>query len=127
MPVGPGATRPRHRYHRAQAERRVREQADAQPGAEAIFITDLANRVIYWNAGAERLLGWRSDEVLGRTAEEIFDPEVVANIQVAREATLSKGEWSGELRMHNRQHQPLIIESRQTLIRDETGQPKARL
>jgi signal transduction histidine kinase len=29
--------------------------------------------------------------------------------------------------MHNRSHQPLIVESRQTLIRDEAGRPKARL
>jgi PAS domain S-box-containing protein len=110
------------------AELRIREQADMLNQArEAIFITDMAHRIIYWNAGAERLLGWRADEVLGRTARDVFDPSVLEGIEAARDITLAKGEWSGELRMHHRNRQPLILESRQTLIRDERGQPKARL
>jgi PAS domain S-box-containing protein len=113
---------------RKQAERRIREQAEMLNQArEAIFITDLDNRVIYWNAGAERLFGWRSDEVMGRAAEEVFEPAVAPIVQAARDATMAKGEWSGELRMHNRNRQPLIVDSRQTLIRDESGSPKARL
>ena len=113
---------------RRHAERRIREQAEMLNQArEAIFITDLGGRVIYWNAGAERLFGWPADEVLGLTSEEIFESSVAANIQAASEETLAKGEWSGELRMQNRHRQPLIMESRQTLIRDEKGRPKARL
>ena len=73
------------------------------------------------------MLGWRSDEVLGLTANDVFEENVLAGIEAARDATLAKGEWSGELRMHHRNRQPLILESRQTLIRDERGQPKARL
>jgi signal transduction histidine kinase/CheY-like chemotaxis protein len=64
---------------------------------------------------------------MGHTAEEIFEPNVAAHVQAAREETLAKGEWLGELRMHNRSRQPLIVESRQSLIRDEAGKPKARL
>jgi len=113
---------------RRQAERRVLEQAEMLNQArEAIFITDLGNRVIYWNAGAERLYGWTSAEALHHTAEELFDPAVAANIQMARAETLAKGQWSGELRMHNRHRVPIIVESRQSLIRDEKGRPKARL
>jgi PAS domain S-box-containing protein len=113
---------------RRQAERRVREQAEMLNQArEAIIITDLADRIIYWNAGAERMFGWHSGEAIGRTAQEVFGAEVAEDIQSACEITLSKGEWSGELRMHTRDQQPVIVESRQTLIRDETGKPKARL
>lgn len=113
---------------RRQAERRVNEQADMLNQArEAIFITDLAHRIIYWNAGAERLLGWSSAEAIGRTAEDLMDPEVLPRITAARQETFEKGQWVGELRMHNRQHEPLFVESRQTLIRDEAGRPKARL
>ncbi len=113
---------------RRQAERRVREQAEMLNQArEAIFITDLSNRLIYWNAGAERIFGWTATEVMGRTAEDVFDAPVAANIETARAETLAKGEWLGELRMHNRNRSPLIMESRQTLIRDEAGRPKARL
>lgn len=109
---------------RRHAEHRIREQAEMLNQArEAIFITDLADRMIYWNAGAERLFGWRSDEVINQPVGDIFDPTTPP----LREETLTKGEWVGELRLQTRTRHPLIVESRQTLIRDEAGKPKARL
>ncbi|HVS53889.1 MAG TPA: response regulator [Opitutaceae bacterium] len=129
------AGRPRSRLllgtditERRLVEHRVREQADMLNQArEAIFITDLQHRVIYWNAGAAQLYGWQPDEIVGRTAEQLFDPTVIGAMRAAREETFAKGQWQGELRMHDRERRPLIIESRQTLIRDEAGEPKARL
>lgn len=110
------------------AERRVREQAEMLNQArEAIFITDLEHRVISWSAGAERLYGWKSDEVIGKAAEQMYDPITAAALRVAREETYRQGQWIGELRTQNRAREPLIVESRQTLIRDERGRPKARL
>ena len=41
----------------------------------AIFMMDLDNRIISWNRGAERLLGWSEEEAIGRSAEIIFTPE----------------------------------------------------
>jgi two-component system CheB/CheR fusion protein len=41
----------------------------------AIFMIDLENRVISWNRGAERLLGWSEEEAIGRGAALIFTPE----------------------------------------------------
>lgn len=113
---------------RRAAERRVREQADMLNQArEAIFTTDLDHRIIYWNAGAERLLGWPAAEALGKTVEDLMEPAFLGPIQAAREETIQCGQWSGELRMQNRNREPLVVESRQTLIRDEAGRPKARL
>ncbi len=110
------------------AERRIREQAEMLNQArEAIFITDLDNRVIYWNEGAVRLYGWRSEDVVGKTAEQMFDAALLPAIKAARDETFAKGQWFGELRMHNREREPRVFESRQTLIRDEEGRPKARL
>jgi PAS domain S-box-containing protein len=129
------AGRPRSRLvlatditERRQAENRIREQAEMLNQArEAIFITDLNHRVIYWNAGAEKLYGWSAEEMLGKTAEQIFDGTVIAGIQAAREEAFARGQWTGELRMQRRNREPVLVESRQTLIRDEQGRPKARL
>ena len=41
----------------------------------AIVATDRDGRVTDWNVGAERLLGWAADEMLGETVERIFTPE----------------------------------------------------
>ncbi|HWB61633.1 MAG TPA: ATP-binding protein [Chthoniobacteraceae bacterium] len=41
----------------------------------AIFSTDLERRVTSWNSGAERLLGWSEQEIMGKPADAIFIPE----------------------------------------------------
>jgi PAS domain S-box-containing protein len=41
----------------------------------AVFLTDLEGRVISWNGGAERLLGWTEAEILGQASFRIFVPE----------------------------------------------------
>ncbi len=116
------------RRKRREAEDRSREFAGyLNQAREAIIVTNLDGRIDFWSQGADRLFGWKSDEVLGRTAEQIFDPAISANLGAARDETLAKGEWIGELRMRNRQGRELIVESRQSLIRDESGRPKARL
>src|SRR5947209_5181786 len=43
----------------------------------AIFMLDPGGRVASWNAGAERLLGYRSDEILGAHLARFFtEPDV---------------------------------------------------
>jgi PAS domain S-box-containing protein len=41
----------------------------------AIFTTDLAGRITGWNSGAQNLLGWSDDEVVGHPANVIFTQE----------------------------------------------------
>ena len=61
-----------------QAERRSEERFRllvAGVRDYAIFTLDADGRVASWNAGAERLLGWRADEIVGRHLETFFAPE----------------------------------------------------
>lgn len=41
----------------------------------AIFTIDLSGRITGWNSGAQNLLGWSDDEVVGRPANLIFTPD----------------------------------------------------
>ena len=41
----------------------------------AIFSMDPEGLVTSWNSGAERLMGWTAEEIVGRTADVIFIPE----------------------------------------------------
>jgi PAS domain S-box-containing protein len=45
----------------------------------AIITMDLTGHVTYWSPGAETILGWSSEEALGRRIEMIFSPEDRAN------------------------------------------------
>jgi PAS domain S-box-containing protein len=44
----------------------------------AIFMQDLDGKVTVWNEGAERLLGYRADEILGRDSSVFYTPEDAA-------------------------------------------------
>jgi len=42
---------------------------------DGVFALDQVERVVFWNAAAERITGYRTDEVLGRPCYEIFGSE----------------------------------------------------
>ncbi len=57
-----------------QAEDRVRLAA-ATTRDYAIITTDESGMIVTWNAGAERIFGYREDEMVGRSFATIFTPE----------------------------------------------------
>ncbi|MEX2173416.1 MAG: PAS domain S-box protein [Pirellulaceae bacterium] len=61
----------------------------------AIFVVDPQGRVQNWNPGAERLLGYREEEVIGQSAEVFFTPEDVQSGVVQREMQQSLEEGRG--------------------------------
>jgi PAS domain S-box-containing protein len=42
---------------------------------DGVFALDHTERVVFWNAAAERITGYQADEVLGRSCHEIFGSE----------------------------------------------------
>ncbi len=63
----------------------------------AIISTDRDGYVTSWNCGAERILGWTEDEMLGQSLERIFPGGESSNM-LAREIAdaLAKGRGGGE-------------------------------
>ena len=113
---------------RTQAEQQVREQADLlNKASDAIIVTDLADKITFWNKGAERISGWAAAEVIGKRPEEVLGVGYHAKIDEARTALAASGEWRGELQLHDRNGKPLVVEVGMTLVRDDSGKPKARL
>ncbi|MDD1775884.1 MAG: PAS domain S-box protein [Candidatus Methanomethylicus sp.] len=100
------------------AEMKIREQADLLDNANDAFILfDLENRVLYWNKGAERLYGWKSEEVLGKDAAEVLknDPKIIA---YAMEKIKSTGKWMGEISQRRRDGSVIMVESRWSLAKE---------
>jgi two-component system cell cycle sensor histidine kinase/response regulator CckA len=94
---------------------------------DAIFVRNFSNRIIYWNAGATRLYGWRATEALGKTINELdlaVDPKESAR---ALKAVQEQEEWTGELRQKSRDGREWIVQSRWTMMRERDGKPKAIL
>lgn len=65
------------RLHTATETRRASEATRAlrealERAGEAVMVVDGRQRVVLWNAAAQRLLGWRSEEVVGRPCHRIL-------------------------------------------------------
>lgn len=57
-------------------EREARHSAIVESATDyAIIATDLSGIVTEWNSGAQLILGWTEDEMVGQSAERFFTPE----------------------------------------------------
>jgi PAS domain S-box-containing protein len=109
------------------AEEHIRAQAELlDKASDAIVLCDLQRRIVYWNDGAERMIGWARTEAQGRPKLEIFGAEAIAAIDAAR-AAAGGGEWQAEFPVRHRDGRPLVLAARGTVIRDGNGKPKSHL
>jgi len=108
---------------------RLKEQASWLDRAhDAIVVKDLDGRISYWNREAERLYGWSGNEVLGKEEGEFLcKEEHLPILQQARSSTMASGEWNGELLQRTRHGSEILVDSRWTLITDDTGRPRSIL
>jgi two-component system, cell cycle sensor histidine kinase and response regulator CckA len=113
---------------RKQSEERVGEQAALLDIAhDAIIVSDLEDHIRFWNRGAERIYGWKSEEAVGKNAMGLLFESNANQLIESSKTVIEKGEWIGELRQVNKDSNEIVVESRWTLISDEEGRPQSKL
>ena len=75
-------------------DRRSRQIMDSATDF-AIIATDLEGRITRWTKGAEAVLGWNEEEMLGQSAERFFTPEDRSDDRVAIEMMCAAETGSG--------------------------------
>ncbi len=121
------AARAASELERMRADARLREQAELLDKAQdAIVVRDLQNRIVYWNRSAERLYGWTSAEVTGRTVEEVLYKDL-SNFRVAMATLHAAGEWVGEIEQITKSGETRTVEGHWTLVRSDAGVPTSIL
>ena len=56
-----------------EAEETIREQAALlDKASDAIILCDLDWRIRFWNQGAERVYGWKSEEAVGKLLPDLL-------------------------------------------------------
>ena len=111
-----------------QAEQKIREQAALlDVSTDAILVRNIHNQILFWNKGAERLYGWKAEEVVGKNVLQLLYKEISLLLEDAYLRVMNTGEWRGELHQLTREGKVIIVESRWTLIQDDNGQPKSIL
>jgi len=113
---------------RKRAEERIHEQAALLDKAtDAIMTLTLEGEITFWNLGAERLYGWRNDEVVNRFLETNLYSKENAPAVNALARTLRDGGWKGELAQITKAGNDILVESRWTLVHDRDRNPKSIL
>ncbi|MEW6491591.1 MAG: PAS domain-containing protein [Cyanobacteriota bacterium] len=110
------------------SQKKIKEQAALlDVTTDAILVKTLDNRIVFWNKGAERLFGWKTNEMMGKNASEFLLGEMSHYHQPIQEILLEEEEWQGELREVTKEGKEVIVESRWTLVRDQADKPKSIL
>jgi PAS domain S-box-containing protein len=103
----------------------LREQAELLNLAyDAIVVRSLADRILFWNWGAERLYGWTAKEAVGRKASELWQTIFPQPEKEVRRAFLRDGRWEGELSHLRRDGSRVVVASRWALQCGEDLQHK---
>ncbi len=93
---------------------------------DAILATDLNFKITYWNRSAEKLYGWKAEEVLGKRIDEIVKMRMTTKERLRiRKIATEKGFWRGEVIQFNRQGEELVIDMSIGLMHDSEGKPVA--
>ena len=121
------ATRVASEIERQDNDRRLHHQASLLDLAQdAIVVYGMAHEVRFWNKGAERLYGWRADEV----GPDFRMSQLCEESEAFESALLSvrqHGEWAGELEQTRRDGSVVTVGARWTLVNDDQGRPESVL
>ncbi len=89
---------------------------------DAVIALDMGYRIRCWNRAAERLYGFKAEDVIGRTRSEVLHTEYIktsrnAAIRMLRET----GQFQGELIQQHRSGQKINIETKSIALKDASG------
>ncbi len=110
---------------RKRIEEQIRYQANLIENVnDAIIAADLNFRITSWNKAAEKMYGYKSEEVIGKEVSEVIAVEFQGlSREEVRKIILEKGFWKGEAIHYNRFGEKIYVSSSISIIRDSRGNP----
>ncbi len=100
-------------------------QANLLSRAAPVVGRDLADRIVFWNRGAESLYGWTEQEAMGRQIHQFLQTRFPRPLEQIRATLFDKGVWKGEVTHLTKSGGEVIVDSQWTLHRDDDGEATA--
>ena len=93
--------------------------------SDAIISTDPDFLIQSWNKAAERIYGWKAEEVIGKPIRDILGSTYFedSDSNRARATLFNRGYWSGEATQRRKDDTHVEIMSSVSLLRDKAGIP----
>ncbi len=89
---------------------------------DAVIATDTDEKIIYWNAAATKIYGWKPDEILGHAFADVATPEIPKEEARWIAARFMKGEaWAGEYFIRHRDGHVFPIYTHDAPVFDDDG------
>src|ERR1700677_1749556 len=106
--------------------------SDDKPGSAAVDLVDLIGesvvvfgldmRVTAWNAEAERLYGWKREEVIGGVIQAAVRCSPSEPLRIILAKVRQTGLWRGEFVRVTKSGGTVVVQTKWTLRRDRAGQ-----
>jgi PAS domain S-box-containing protein len=102
--------------------RRLEEEI-AHGGEQAVIATDMTGAICYWNEAAQRLYGWRAEEVLGVNVTEITPAEDTRESadRILR-ALVAGHSYRGQFKLRRRDGTSFVATVVDTPVRNDAGE-----
>lgn len=94
--------------------------------ADAIFVRDTTDKIIFWNQSAEQRYGWRKDELQSKSAHELLKTIFPKPLKEIEAELFSTGSWEGEL-LHSRRDGSQVVDFSRWVVKKEGDKPAAIL
>ena len=108
---------------RRQAEEKIVHQARLlEQVNDAVIASDENFIITSWNPGAERIFGWKAEDVIGRKGDEILQTQFFSKTRPEAIQELKEtGQFSAEVTQLGKDGSRIHIETRTVALRDESG------
>jgi PAS domain S-box-containing protein len=94
---------------------------------DGIFVCDMNGVVRSWNRAAEALYGWTAEQAIGEVVHALLKTAFPRSLEQIERDVMRSGRWEGELVQTRRDGSQIVVASRWSLQRDESGAPAAIL
>jgi diguanylate cyclase (GGDEF)-like protein/PAS domain S-box-containing protein len=90
---------------------------------DGMVVTDLNSIIIDWNLGAQNMLGYKKEDILGVSTEVMYFPEDYKERQKNMHELLEKGVFRTERRLLSKTKEVIEIDLTASILKDIDGKP----